>query len=61
MNQAAMIVAVISVIASLVLVARSSALRRADAASLLRLGLIWGVIILALVLVISFTGLRVTP
>ena len=56
-----MIVAVISVIASLVLVARSSALRRADAAGLLRLGLIWGAIILALVIVIRFTGLRVAP
>lgn len=58
MTSAATIVALITLIGSLVLVSRSSALARVNRAGLVRLALIWGAIILGVVLLIQVTGLR---
>lgn len=58
MTSAATIVALITLIGSLVLVSRSSALAHVNRAGLVRLALIWGVIVVGLVLLIQVTGLR---
>lgn len=53
-----MIVAIITVIGSLVLVTRNSGLARLGAVRIIRLALIWAAIILSVVLLIQAFGIR---
>lgn len=54
-----MIVSIISVIGCLILATRSSAVRNLGMGRSVRLALIWVAIIVGLVLVIQFAGLRI--
>lgn len=59
MNQTGMIVAVISVIGSLILVTSGSRFRSMPMGATLKLALIWAAIILGLVLIIQVSGFQI--
>lgn len=58
MNQTAMIVSVISIVACLFLATRGGVLQRLGAGGTLRYAAIWAAIIIVLVLVIRYSGVR---
>lgn len=61
MNSTAMIVSLISIIGCLVLALRNPQIRGLGGGQALRLAAIWAAIIIGLVMVIQWSGLRIAP
>lgn len=61
MNLTAMIVSLISIIGCLVLALRNPQIRGLGGGQALRLAAIWAAIIIGLVMVIQWSGLRIAP
>ncbi|MFC0203089.1 hypothetical protein [Novosphingobium soli] len=61
MNQTAMIVSMVAVVACLVLALRNSEVRELGRGKALRLAAIWAAIIVGLVVVIQLSGFRIEP
>lgn len=61
MNSTAMIVSLISIIGCLVLALRNPQIRGLGGGQALRLAAIWAAIIIGLVIVIQWSGLRIAP
>ncbi len=60
MNQAGMIVSIVSILACLFLVTRNGRLGNLPGRKVLRLALVWGAILLGLVAILQLTGLHRT-